>query len=623
VTRLRWLAAFALALTAALPVGAQDVPAISYRVDFAGAAHRWLEVDATFPSVDAAPLRVRMSRSSPGRYATHEFAKNVFSFEAFDGAGKPLAVTRTEPDEWAIGGHDGTVRVVYRIFGDHADGTYLGVDTTHGHLNMPATFVWAVGLELRPIRIAFVPPAGSGWKAATQLFATAAPLEFTAPNLQYFMDSPTELSNFLMSTFQVDDPAGKPATFRVVVHGDASQADVDALAAMIKQLVAEQADVFGEFPPFEPGHYTFLLDLVEWASSDGMEHRNSTYISIPGLSLRTAQGRRLAMGSIAHEFFHVWNVERIRPADLEPFNLTRANVSCCLWLAEGFTEYYGTLTLARANLGDEAPLSSVASVAAQSGRLVRSAVQMSEHAPFTDRAVATDMSDARRSYISYYEYGEVLALALDLSLRARSGGRRSLDDFMRRLWQDFGRASAPRPGYVARPYTLADVRATLAAVANDKRFADEFFDRYIEGREWPDFASLLSPAGYVVQPVAPGRAWAGDVPVEQTDRGVRVGHGRGGRTLVSFGTPLYDAGIDVDDVITQIDGQPATLAHWNSLAQRKPGDTTTLAVRRRDGETITATVTLAVDPRVLVLPVEAAGVAPTPAQRAFRQAWLN
>ena len=261
----------------------------------------------------------------------------------------------------------------------------MGVDTTHAHLNMPATFMWAVGLDLRPIRVTFVPPAGSNWKAATQLFATSTPFEFTAPNLQYFMDSPTELSNFLMSTFQVDDRARKSATFRVVVHGRGSQADVDDLATMIRRIVAEQAEVFGEFPVFEPGHFTFLLDLVPWGQSDGMEHRNSTSIAIPGLSIETSQGRRLALSVIAHEFFHVWNAERIRPADLEPFDFTRANVSCCLWFAEGFTDYYGDLSLVRADLAGEAPVSPVADVANRSGRLVRSAVQMSEHAPFVDR----------------------------------------------------------------------------------------------------------------------------------------------------------------------------------------------------------------------------------------------
>ena len=163
---------------------------------------------------------------------------------------------------------------------------------------------------------------------------------------------------------------------------------------MIQRIVAEQAEVFGEFPVFEPGHYTFLLDLVRV----GRQRRDGTseqHVDRRSLVCRfetpqTADGSRLS--SIAHEFFHVWNVERIRPADFEPFDFTRANVSCCLWFAEGFTDYYGDCCSLARGSADEAPVSSVANVANRSGRLVRSPVQMSEHAPFADRAVSNDMT---------------------------------------------------------------------------------------------------------------------------------------------------------------------------------------------------------------------------------------
>jgi predicted metalloprotease with PDZ domain len=191
------------------------------------------------------------------------------------------------------------------------------------------------------------------------------------------------------------------------------------------------------------------------------------------------------------------------------------------------------------------------------------------------------------------------------------------------MWQEHGRPAGPRPGYVSRPYTLTDLRAALVEVSGDRRFADEFFDRFIEGREWPDFRALLSPAGYVQQSIAPDRGWLGDVPVAPVVGGLVVGRGRGGRTLVPFGTPLYDAGIDLDDVITEIDGQPATPAAWTAIAQRKPGDPVTLTVRRRDGRVVSTKATLVADPRILVVPVEAAGVSPTPAQRAFRDSWLH
>jgi predicted metalloprotease with PDZ domain len=248
---------------------------------------------------------------------------------------------------------------------------------------------------------------------------------------------------------------------------------------------------------------------------------------------------------------------------------------------------------------------------------------MSQHAPFADAAVSNDMTDRDRSYISYYTYGEALALALDLSLRSRTDGRVSLDDFMRRLWQNHGRPPAGEAGRVSRPYTMTDLRATLAEVASDGRFAEEFFDRYIEGRESPDFATALRPAGYLVQPYAAGRGWIGDVPVAATDNGLRVGRGRNGTALVPFGTPLYDAGIDFDDIIREIDGAPATLGVWNAISQRKPGASVRLTVVRRDGQTVPVTVAIAADPRVVVVPVEAAGRPPTAAERTFRESWLG
>ncbi len=210
---------------------------------------------------------------------------------------------------------------------------------------------------------------------------------------------------------------------------------------------------------------------------------------------------------------------------------------------------------------------------------------MSEHAPFADRAVSNDMTDRRPQLHLLLPVRPGARAGVGLVAAGRTGGRRSLDDFMRRLWQEHGRPGGPRPGYVSRPYTLADLRAALVEVSGDRRFADEFFDRYIEGRDWPDFAALLSPAGYVVQSMAPGRGWIGDVPVAPVDGGLAVGHGRGGRTLVPFGTPLYDAGVDLDDVITQIDGQPATQAAWSAnLAAEtwRPGDAHRAPSRRPD-----------------------------------------
>src|SRR5207245_1323364 len=135
-----------------------------YTVTFPAPEHRWAQVEATFTRVPGA-LEARMSRSSPGRYAVHEFAKNVFDLRAFDGSGKELTAVRVNPHQWHVAGHDGTVRIQYKVYGDTIDGTYLAIDTTHAHVNLPALLIWARGFDDRPVRVTFTPPPGSGWKA--------------------------------------------------------------------------------------------------------------------------------------------------------------------------------------------------------------------------------------------------------------------------------------------------------------------------------------------------------------------------------------------------------------------------------------------------------------------------
>jgi predicted metalloprotease with PDZ domain len=596
--------------------------AIQYVVTIPEAEHHWLQVQADFTGLGSAPLKAFMSRSSPGRYAVHEFAKNVFWVDAYDGRGRKLTYTRPSPYEWDVAGHDGTVRLVYKVFGDLADGTYLAVDTTHAHMNMPAMFMFALGLETRPIRVTFAaPPGPSDWKVATQLYPTGDPQTFTAPNLQYFMDSPTEFSRYLMSTFTVPNAGGKSADFRIVAHTDAAQADVDELAKLAQRLVREHQAVYGEFPEYEPGSYTFLLDYWPWDSGDGMEHRNSTVITERNdAPLKTAQGRQGVLGTMSHEFFHNWNVERIRPAGLEPFDFTRANITCCLWLAEGFTQYYGPLLLMRAGFARAGLPANPAAVINGSGRQVRSAVQMSEYAPFSDEARSVDPTDQSRSFISYYTYGAAIALGLDLSLRQMSAGKMSLDDYMRLLWERHGKPGGPAPGLVGKPYSLTDLRNLLGELTNDRTFANDFFDKYVEGREVMDYAKLVQAAGFALKPASASDAgWTG-VQVQAGPGGLTVGGGRFGGTLVPFGTPAYEAGIEDGDVIRSIDGQPASLEAWNRLRQKKPGDTVALVIAHRGDVQRTTTLTLKADPALQTVDL---GESMTADQRAFRQAWLG
>ena len=600
---------------APLLLSAQEATVV-YDIAFPNAVHREAEVTASFRQVPAGPLRVRMARSSPGRYAVHEFAKNVYAFRATDAQGRPLEVTRVSPHEWAIRGHTGRVDVRYTLFADRADGTYAGVDETRAHLNIPATFAYAPALATRPIRVTFHRPDPS-WRIATQLQPTDDPETFRAPNLQYFMDSPTHLGVLDIREWPVTS-GGRTQTIRLAIDHTGTADEVTAYADLTRRVVAEAAGVFGELPTFDFGTYTFVACYRSNCAGDGMEHRNSTSVTA---SASLAQAQLGLLGTVSHEFFHTWNVERIRPRGLEPFDFTDANMSGELWLAEGFTNYYGQLVLARAGIITAADYArrqtgAVNTLTVSPARAFAGAGGMSEQAPFVDAAVSIDPTNRANTFISYYTYGEALGLALDLTLRGRPTPA-TLDDFMRALWARHGRmqtaALAP-----ARPYTRADAEAALASVTGDTAFARDFFRRYVTGSALPEYPALLAQAGFLVRPARPGRAWLGDARFTVADGGLVLA------AATTIGTPLYEAGLDAGARLLRIDDRPlvAVADVRAALETHRPGDTVRLTWVGRAGER-SATVTLREDPNVEVLTFEDAGRTPTAAQLAFRRAWLD
>ncbi len=272
----------------------------------------------------------------------HEFAKNVYDFKATDNNGKLLNVYRKDPYSWFISGHNGTVNIGYTLFANRGDGTYSQIDETHAHLNMPATFMYAPSLSDRKIEVNFKVREDLAWKVATQLPLVSGTL-YSATNLQYFMDSPTEISNFGLREFNVDGQ-----NVRLALHHNGTEEELDKYFEKVQKVVLQQEQVYGELPKFDYGTYTFLACYIPNASGDGMEHRNSTILtSTTSLANGGMEGN---IGTVSHEFFHAWNVERIRPKSLQPFNFAEANMSGALWFAEGFTSYYTNLILCRAGL---------------------------------------------------------------------------------------------------------------------------------------------------------------------------------------------------------------------------------------------------------------------------------
>ncbi|HST60658.1 MAG TPA: PDZ domain-containing protein [Longimicrobium sp.] len=602
-------------LLAAVPAAAQ--PRVDYEIRFPNRVHHEAEVTATFRGVPAGqPLQVRMSRTSPGRYALHEFAKNVYNLRAADGSGRALSFTRPDPHQWDVAGHDGTVTVQYTLFGDRVDGTYAGIDASHAHLNIPATFVWARGMETAPVQVRFERP--QGWRVATQMVPTADSAVFTAPDMHYFMDSPTEVGPWDVREWTVQGPGGRPSTVRLVLHHTGTAEELDRFADKARRVVAEQIAMWGEPAGYDFGTYTFLADYLPWAAGDGMEHRNSTVLTSSQSLARAEIG---LLGTVSHEFFHSWNVERIRPDALEPFRLDEANMSGELWFAEGFTSYYDDLSIRRAGLYTDAEYADAAGGIANAvlnapGRRFFSAVEMSMQAPFVDAAASIDPHNRGNTFLSYYTWGSGIALGLDLTLRSRFTGI-TLDDYMRAVWREFGRAQTEALA-PARPYAVADLRRVLGEVTRDTAFANDFFRRYVEGRESVDYGALLANAGFLLRKAQAGRPWLGAVLGTADDSsGVMVN----GYPLATGS--LYAAGIDRGDVIVSLDGQPARTGDALAalLAGRRPGDVVTVEFVQR-GERKTARMTLVENPALEAVPYESAGMQVTPRMRAFREAWL-
>lgn len=577
---------------------------ISYELSFPNAIHHEAEITMRIANVPDGPLKVRMSRSSPGRYATHEFGKNVYYFKAFDEQGKRLVVQQPAGDEYTIPIHGATVKITYTLFGNWMDGTYAGFDETHAHINIPATFAFPIGMDKRARTVKFNYKEKQNWKVATQL----KPLEnevYYAPNFQYFMDSPIELSAYHTASWQV-----KNQTIHVVSHSKDDQKTVDNYAEMVKKVVDEQIAVWGELPNFDYGNYYFLHDVYPDYAGDGMEHRNSTVIVQRTPKIAGYEANLL--GTFSHEFFHSWNVERLRPKTLEPFNFEHANVSDELWLAEGFTQYYGNLLLTRAGFRtvDNAAQTFngiINTVLNSPGAKNFSPIQASRYAVFADAGVAIDQTNKGNIFTSYYTYGASIALALDLRLRADF--KLTLDDYMRALWKAHGKPEIP--------YSVPDLEKTLASLTKNPSFAADFFKNYIYGTAKNDYASLLLNAGFVLRKAVRDKAYTG------LGRLI-FENGKAGIGQTTIGSPAYAAGLDFGATLLTADGvEIKDQAALNKVTEaHQPGDVITVTYSYY-GEEKKTTLTFSENPMLEVVAIEKNGGILTPSMQNFRDKWLN
>jgi predicted metalloprotease with PDZ domain len=542
-----------LFITAQLDWVASHPGTITYTLDLANVQQHELRITADFPAVGPGIFKVKMPQSSPGRYAQHNFAKNVYDLKAFAADGRELEVYQEGIAAWAVAGHDGAVKLEYTLFANGGDGTYSGIDDRKLHLNMPASFLYGEVLNDRPVMLKIKEDQRPEWTVASQL-VDLGQRRFAAPNYYYFFDSPTMVGDIMRGDFVVKNPDGKEQTIEVAMIHEGTREEFEDYLKWTEDVVVAQQKVYGELPEYDYGKYTFLCAYNPWIGGDGMEHRNSTICSA---SVGLADYADRLIGTISHEFFHCWNVERIRPASLEPFHFDHANMSGELWFAEGFTSYYDDLSLVRAGiLSPEDYASGMTGqlnyVLLSAGRDHRNPIEMSQQAPFVDAATANDPNNFGNTFVSYYSYGSTVALALDLTLRERG---HTLDEVMQLIWQRYGKTEIP--------YHVRDLQLALGKVVGDQPWAKDWFAQHIYGSDLPNIGALLDNYGFVLTNTAPDSVGFFQLRLQEQDSTLTV------RSTIAENSPLYKAGLDQGCKITALNG--ATISSrddWDAAVRK-------------------------------------------------------
>jgi predicted metalloprotease with PDZ domain len=501
---------------------------------------------------------------TPGSYLIREFGRNVQDFSA-DAAGHPLEWTKTNKNTWSVKTNGARQwRATYRVYANEFSVRTNELNSDHAFWNNAALLMYPEGAIGKPSTLRVVP--ANGWKVATGLPAVEGQTNtFRAENFDILYDSPFEVSNFKQIDFEV---RGVP--HRIVIDGEGNY-DPVRMKRDVQQIVESEIAMFGVIPYRD---YTFILHLRVNAGG-GLEHLNSTSLGFQRDRFGNEQGWRRFYGLVAHEFFHLWNVKRIRPDALGPFDYTKENYTRSLWVAEGVTSYYGDLLVRRAGLISERQYLEGLARNIQDYQNTPGRLQMSaEEASFNSwiKAYRPDENSVN-SEISYYNKGELLGLLLDLEIRRRAHNAKSLDDVMRYLYHDFYEKN--------RNYTPADFQKACELMAGASM--DDFFAKYVRGRDEIPYNQFLSTVGLALdQPDkfrfgGDGHKLTGYLGADLEDSGDFINV-----KDVRAGTPAYEQGLNARDKIVALNGVHLKKEAFETLIAAKLEETVRITVLRNE-----------------------------------------
>jgi predicted metalloprotease with PDZ domain len=594
---------FAAQGTASAPLDLQ------YTVRVDRPASHMMDVEIVARRVQQAQLKFVIPAWGPGRYAIYNFAKNIQEFSADDAEGHPLPWNKLDKQTWAVSSDHsgGTIDVRYRVFANDLTGSFSQVDFEHANLNGPSVFMYVDGHKPDPITLSVQAPAG--WNVVSGFSTSPEDRTFHAVNYDRLVDTPLEVSG----NCSVDQFQEQGKTFEVAVHTySEDDDDRSRLLAGLKKIVHVE---MAAMPPPDFDHYLFIFHFVpDLAMGDGMEHLNSTQIIVQGTVRSSTQE---ALETAAHEFFHLWNVKRLRPAALGPFDYTRENYTRSLWFAEGLTQYYSYLFLLKSGIWTrEQFLSHLANeiyaLELEPGKTLMSAESSSFNAWYFDRSPQMQETNFANTTISYYNKGALLGMLLDLEVRMRSQERKSLLDVMRAMYQQFYQSPASSYYGPGHGYEESDVVAALnAATGTD---FGPFFQRYVSGTEPLPYREELARAGLQLRVETPNDASPTIGATVQTEtRGVRV-------FSVVPGSAADHAGLGRDDLLIDVDDQSLAMEDLPTRLKAYPvGAKVPITVERHGRrQRITVTLDAPVASLYSIVPSSPA----TSEQTALQEAWL-
>ena len=560
--------------------------AIHYRVEPIDPHGHRFQVTLTIREPDPAGQRMALPAWIPGSYMIREFARHILAIAAHDERGS-VHLDKIDKDTWRAAPAHGALQVSYTVYAWDLSVRAAHLDATHGFINFTSLTLCVLGQQLRPCTVELVPPPESvatGWKVATSLPRAGARAHgfgrYRAPDYDALIDHPVEMGHFALGRFEA---AG--ATHEVAVTGR-TDVDMKRLTRDLARICETQARLFEPRSGQAPFSRYVFLTMAVGDGYGGLEHRDSTALlcqrnDLPHAGLQTpSDGYKTFLGLASHEYFHAWHVKRIKPEAFVPYDLWHETHTRLLWIFEGFTSYYDDLMLVRSGVitpQDYLTLlgRTISLVLRGPGRLRQSLADSSFDA--WTKYYRQD-ENSPNSIVSYYAKGALVALALDLTLRARTQGQRSLDDVMRLMWTRYGRSFYNADGAAAmQQQGLAEEAfEPLVREASGLDLKREL-RAWVEGTADLPLARLLEPFGIDL----------GLTPADNSPSlGTRLASS-GGELRIS--TALTDgaahrAGLSAGDVLVAVDGlkvaSEATLK--TLLARRKAGDRIRVHAFRRD-----------------------------------------